>query len=313
MRVKRFAVTAMAVMAAFSAIGVSQASALTPIQGRIFGLADVSGIRGDLFRTNTRNAWVPLTSGLNFPENVSAAPNGRFGVICATFGSGGIYRVYRVTSAGSPARNLIGNRHGCGQTVSPDSRKVAYISDPRRGVARLNVVGANGRGNKTLFKGCSGCLFSPIWAGKRIYFELKVPRTPAGQTEVFSIRAKDGKGLRRHTFGRRSSTQFSLLDVSNDGKNLLVTAKDSLGNTELRTIRPDGATRFTIASGTGSQPFPDASYSPNGREVAMLWRTTDSDPAELWLGMNAGSGFFSLLSSPPASTDGLYSIDWVRR
>ena len=102
-------------------------------------------------------------------------------------------------------------------------------------------------------------------------------------------------------------------DVSNDGKNLLVTAKDSLGTTELRTIRPDGATRFTIASGTGSQPFPDASYSPNGREVAMLWRATDSDPAELWLGMNAGSGFFSLLSSPPASTDGLYSIDWVRR
>ncbi len=313
MRFKRFAIAALAVLAGLSALGVSQSSAFSPIPGRIFGLADVSGTRGDLFRTNTSNSWVPLTSGLNYPESVSGAPNGRFAAICATQGAGGIYRIYRVTSAGGPLRNLIGTRQGCGQTVSPDSRLVAYVSDPRRGVARLNVVGANGRGNRTIFKTCSGCLFSPVWAGKRIYFELKVPRNPSGQPEIFSLRARDGKGLKRHTFGRRTATRYSLSDVSANGRNLLVTADDGSGTTFLRTLSPSGATRFTLSSGTGSQPFLDASYSPDGREVAFLKRVTDADPAELWLGSNTGSGFVSLFPGPPVSTEGLYSIDWVRR
>ncbi len=313
MRVRRAAVTVLVALTGICVFGPPSASAFSPIPGRIFGLTDVSGIRGDLFRTNAMNEWVPLTSGLNYPESVSAAPNGRFAAICATVGSGGIYRVYRVTSAGGPLRNLTGNRPGCGQTVSPDSRKVAYMSDPRRGVARLNVVGANGRGNRTLFKACSGCMFSPVWAGKRIYFELKVPRTPSGQPEVFSIRAKDGKEIKRHTFGRRSSTQFGLLDVGLTGRNLLVTAKDASGTTTLKTISPTGATRDIITTGTGSQPFPDASYSPDGREIAYLRRDTDIDPANLWIGPSTGTGFSSLFAAPSTSSDGLYSIDWVRR
>jgi Tol biopolymer transport system component len=313
LRIRRFAIATLALLSGLSVFSVSQSSAFSPIPGRIFGLTDVSGTRGDLFRTDVMNQWVPLTSGLNYPESVSAAPNGRFAAICATVGSGGLYRIYRVTSAGSPLRNLIGSRQGCGQTVSPDSRRVAYISDPRRGVARLNVVGANGRGNRTLFKSCSGCMFSPVWAGKRIYFELKVPRAPSGQPEVFSVRAKDGKKLKRHTFGRRSSTQFGLLDVGSNGRNLLVTAKDLSGTTTLKSISPTGSTRDVITTGTGSQPFPDASYSPDGREIAYLRRDTDSDPANLWIGPSTGTGFSSLFAAPSTSSDGLYSIDWVRR
>lgn len=313
MRVKRLAVTVLATLTTVCAFAAPSASAFSPIPGRIFGLADVGGNRGDLFRTNVRNSWVPLTSGLSFPESVSAAPNGRFAAICATVGSSGVYRIYRVTSAGSPLKNLIGGRQGCGQTVSPDSRLVAYVSDPRRASARLNVVGANGRGNRTLFKTCSGCLFSPVWAGKRIYFELRVPRRPSGQTEIFSLRAKDGKGLRRHTFGRRSSVQYGLDDVSANGRKLLVTARDGSGSTSLLTISPSGATRRTLATGTGSQPFADASYSPDGNQFAMLKRETDSDPASLWLGPSSGRGFLSLFAAPSVSTDGLYSIDWSRR
>ena len=294
-------------------VGTTQAVAVTPIPGRMFGLADVSGNRGDLFRTTTSNSWLRLTTGLSFPESVSAAPNGRFAVMCATRGSSGIYRIYRVSARGGAIRNLIGNRPGCGQTVSPDGRKVAYVSDPRRGVAKLNVVGAGGGGNRTIYRFCSSCLYNPVWAGKRIYFERSVTRNPSADREIYSIRARDGKGLRRHTDDGGSSLDFTLQDVSGDGRSLLISATDGFGSTGLSVYSPRGANRYDLALAVPPETLGGAVFSPSGTSVAFLKRAGEFDPDLLFYGPNAPMSWYSMLPMPSVSNVGLYSIDWVRR
>lgn len=300
-------------LVALPAVGTSPAGALTTIPGQIYGLADVGGTRGDLFRNTTSNTWRRLTSGLASPESVAGAPNGKFAVMCATRGSGGIYRIYRVGARGGAIRNLVGNRQACGETVSPDSKKVAYISDPRRRTAKLNVVRAGGGGNRTIYSYCSGCLYNPVWAGKRIYFQRAVRRNPSADREVYSVRARDGKGLRRHTNDRGSSIDYRLADVSRDGRRLLIFATDGFGATALSVYSPAGVNRFDLALATGTQSFADASLSASGNSVAFLKSESEFDPTVLWTGAAAPGTWYSVFPSPALSTTGLYSIDWVRR
>lgn len=313
MRTRRLGIAVLTALLLATCIGTSQAGALTPIPGRMFALADVAGNRGDLFRTTTSNSWLRLTSGLAFPETVAAAPNGRFAVICATRGSSGTYRIYRVSAGGGAIRNLIGNRPGCGQTVSPDSRKVAYVSDPRRSVANLNVVRASGGGNRTIYRFCSSCLFNPVWAGKRIYFERTVTRNPSADREIYSVRARDGKGLRRHTNDGGSSLDFTLHDVSRDGRNLLISATDGFGANGLSVYSPSGANRYDLALAVPPETLGDAAFSPSGTSVAFIRKASELDPSILLYGPNAPMSWYSILPMPSISTSGIYSIDWVRR
>lgn len=300
-------------LVALPAVGASPAGALTTIPGQIYGLADVGGARGDLFRNTTSNTWRRLTSGLASPESVAGAPNGKFAVICATRGSGGIYRIYRVGARGGALRNLVGNRQACGETVSPDSKKVAYITDPRRRTAKLNIVRAGGGGTRTIYSYCSGCLYNPVWAGKRIYFERAVRRSLSADREVYSVRARDGKGLRRHTNDSGTTLDYRLADVSRDGRRLLIFVTDSFGSTGLSVYSPAGVNRFDLALATGTQSFADASLSPSGASVAFLRSESAFDPTILWTGAAAPGVWYSAFPSPAPSTTGLYSIDWVRR
>lgn len=313
MRMRKAVLALLIALIGASAFGVGQAGAITPIPGRIFGLADIGGTPGDLFRTTTTNDWRRLTTGLRFPESVSAAPNGRFAVMCATRGSGGIYRIYRVGVNGGRIRNLIGNRPGCGQTVSPDSRKVAYVSDPRRRVAKLNVVRAGGGGNRTIYRYCSGCLYNPVWAGKRIYFERSVRRNPSADREIYSVRARDGKGLRRHTNDGGSSLDYGLEDVSRNGRRLLIQARDGFGSAALSLYSPAGANLGDLALATPPQSLGDAAFSPSDTQVAYLAQNAPGDPNSLFWGAAVPGTWFGLFSNPVPSTSGIYSLDWGRR
>ena len=312
-KIRKASVALVAALIGASAFGVTQAGAISPIPGRIFVLSDVGGISGDLFRTTTANSWSRLTTGLSVPESVAAAPNGRFAVICATRVPGGTYRVYRVSAGGGTIRNLIGSRPGCGQTVSPDSRKVAYVSDPRRRVAKLNVVRAGGGDNRTIYRYCSGCLYNPVWAGRRIYFERTVRRNPSADREIYSVRARDGKGLKRHTDDRGTLVDYTLADVSRDGRSLLIFAGDSLGTTTLSVFSPRGVDRYRITLASGTQSFSGASFSPSGRQVAYVVRDSEADPRVLLFGPNAPMSWFSILPMPSISNVGVYAVDWVRR
>lgn len=308
------AVSAIALsLSGLAAFAASQAGAISPLPGRMFGLADVAGSRGDLFRTTTSNTWFRLTAGLSAPESVSASPDGRFAVICATNRPWGIYRVYRVGAGGGPLKNLSGRPRACGQTVSPNGRKVAYVSDTG-GSARLRVVRSNGGRSRTLYRFCNGCLYNPVWAGKRIYFERRVRRNPAADLEIYSIRAKDGRGLKRHTDDTGAPVDYFLNDVSADGRKLLVTVRYPLAATSILSIlSPNGSIRLELATATGVQALGDASFSPDGTEIAFLRRDTDPGPYQMWTGPARTGVWFAGFPAPAVSTTGLYSIDWVRR
>lgn len=310
------AVIAGALVALSMFVMAAPAGAVSPIPGRIFALTDVSGTRGDLFRTTPANTWFRLTSGLSFPESVAASPDGRFAIVCASIDGVSPYRIYRVQSAGGRLRNLIGNREGCGQTVSPDASKVAYVG---RGSRTLNVVRSRGGGHRTIYRFCEGCVYNPVWANGRIYFERRVTRNPGADIEIFSVRAKDGKGLRRHTNDGGIPIDFGLADVSRNGRKLLIIerrpgppAEESLAIIGLsRTGLP--RTRVSIAS--GSENLADASFSPSGDQIAYSRRSTPSEmsPFEIWIGPARPASLFSLFPGPAVSMLGPYSIDWARR
>lgn len=316
MRFRRFGVAALAALSLSMAFGVSQSGAVTPIPGRIFGLADVGGTPGDLFRTTTSNTWFRVTSGLRSPESVSASPNGRFAVMCATRGSGGTYRIYRVSAGGGVIRNLIGNRQGCGQTVSPDGRKVAYITDTGSGTSRLNVVSTGGGKVRNLYRFSSFGMYEPVWAGSRIFFERRVTRNPSSPLEIYSIRARDGKKLRRHTNHGTAPIGYGLRDVSPDGKRLLIAVDkpdDSLEELWTLTLRNRSwSTLVSVPTGSG-RFVGDAAFSPSGESLAYLIGESGLTPSQLWVGPSRPGSWYTAVPAPAASVTGLYSIDWTRR
>jgi Tol biopolymer transport system component len=304
------------VMVILSLTAVAPANALSPLPGRIYALADVGGTPGDVFRTTPLNSWLRLSSGLSFPESVSGSPDGSFSVVCASIDGVSPYRIYRVPAAGGRLRNLIGDRQGCGQSVSPDGSKVAYIG---RGSSTLNVVRSRGGRQKTLYRFCSSCIYSPAWANGRIYFERRVSRNPSADLEIYSVRARDGRKLRRHTSDGATPIDRRLVDVSKDGRKLLVVewvpGPPATYSLSVITLSRSGASRGRLVLFSGSDGIADASFSPDGGTVAYSKRMTPSElsPLELWLTPATGGGFASLFSSPAISTNGPYSIDWVRR
>lgn len=297
----------------------SSAHAVTPLSGRIFALSDIADTRGDLFRTNTSGGWVRLTTGLSYPESVSAAPNGRFATLCATRNSGGTYRIYRVSANGGRLKNLIGNRRGCAPTVSPDGKKVAYLQSGGSGPSLLRVVSTNGGKPRTIYKFCASCIFQPVWAGRRIYFERRVTRDPLADQEIYSVRARDGKGLRRHTNDGGAPIDYSLKDVSSDGSKILVLLTDTSGSPrkDVVFLRPNGSELTNLWPVVDpADEYAGAAIAPGGSRVAFTWKSTGAyglfitgcDPF-----LPCASSYSNPTQSGAMAGSGPYSIDWVRR
>ena len=316
-KILKSASVAMLAATAIFAFAAAPASAVAPIPGRIFALSDVGGARGDLFRT-TLTGWKRLTFGLDFPEEVAADPRGKFAVLCATKTPGGTYRIYRVGANGGPVKNLIGNRRGCAPTVSPDGRKVAYIQRGPTGPSLLKVVSAKGGKPRTIYRFCGSCMYQPKWGGKRIYFERRITNDFSADSEIYSVRARDGKGLRQVTNDEGSPRDFELMDVSPDGREILAVVDDSTSFSpaaRIRVLSPTGGLIrpvWTLSGPTLSDYLGPASFSPS-RDVIL---TTSSDPlisiSTLIAYKNVPDiGVF--VTPPGPSTVGIYGLDWVRR
>lgn len=300
------------------------ASAIAPYPGRMFILSDVGSTRGDLFRSTTSNTWKRLTFGLGLPESVSADPNGKFAVICATK-TGGTYRIYRISANGGRMKSLIGNRAGCAPAVSPDGQRVAYIEST--GSANLlRVVSTSGGKPRTIRRFCSSCMFTPVWAGKRIYFEAIATTTPVPDFEIYSVRARDGRGLERHTDDGGDPINYYLADVSPNGRNILVGLSESDSSfapvrNDLVVLSPTGAERFTVVAGSPDYyTFAGAAFSPSGRQViAEKQVPTETDPYSLLMtSYLTDVPILSFYIPRPAvagtgAYEGPYAVDWVRR
>jgi len=297
------------------------AKAITSETGRTFILSDIAGARGDLFRTTTSNTWKRLTFGLSYPESISADPRGKFVTLCATKGTGGIYRIYRISANGGRMKNLIGNRAGCAPAVSPDGRKVAYIESGAR-TNLLRVVSSKGGKPRTIYRFCSSCLFRPVWSGKRIYFERRITRNFSSKLEIYSVRASDGKGLRRHT-NSSSTVDIDLEDVSPNGRRMVAELTDSsgLGRDDLVLLNSRGVEVKRISVGYPTiASFAGAAFSPDGKRVVFnSFSVNETSPFATWFSSSLSNPliFSSPLYEPAISStaayDGPYAVDWVKR
>ncbi|MEX1219223.1 MAG: hypothetical protein WEB05_02415 [Solirubrobacterales bacterium] len=318
---RAIAVSVLAIVALAMSATAVPTTALSAVPGRIYALSNIGGTfaQSALFRMSSQTGlWVRLTPGLSVPESVSASPDGKFAVICARRGSSSPYRIYRVAAAGGALRNLIGNRQGCGQTVSPDGKKVAYVG---AGNGTLNIVRSQSGGHRTIYRFCGGCIYNPVWANGRIYFERRVTRNSSADLEIYSVRARDGRGLKRHTDDGGAPIDYDLADVSPSGGKLLLLEReiDPLTWTPTyrlitRRLSPAGIVlnRFRIL--TVNEPLIDASFAPSGNSIAYVQREASllGDPLyEPWI-INPGS-FPVRFPRPSVSFLGTYSIDWVSR
>jgi len=291
-----------------------QASAVTPIPGRLWIISDDSGNRGDLFRTNTSNEWVRLTNGLSVPESVSADPKGRFATLCAARAPTSPYRIYRVGANGGALKNLSGKRPGCSPSVSPDGRKVAFLSYGYRPgeKSRIYVVRATGGRPKLVYEFCGGCITEgPFWGGKRLYFERTITRNPAADREIYSIRARDGKKLRKHTRGG-SNLDYRVLDVSRDGRKLLgVIYNYAVPNFNIAEFSPAGAVTYSFRI-ANDDLVGGGTFAPSASRVAFAAQPAPGDPSRVEL-FTIGSPFGAILPNPGVSSTGPYAIDWSKR
>ncbi|MEX1219222.1 MAG: hypothetical protein WEB05_02410 [Solirubrobacterales bacterium] len=319
---RAIAVSVLAIVAMAMSATAVPTTALSAIPGQFYALSDVRGAQGDLFRTTrTGSSWVRLTSGLSFPESVSASPDGKFAVICAAArGGDSAYRVYRVEAAGGALRNLIGNRQGCGQTVSPDGKKVAYVG---AGNGTLNIVRSQSGGHRTIYRFCGGCIYNPVWANGRIYFERRVTRNSSADREIYSVRARDGRGLKRHTNDGGAEVDYTLADVSRNGRKLLLLEQEfdplisvvfyglsTYGLSPAGDTPPEQRIRYL----TEADALTDASFAPSGNSIAYVQQgdTSLGDPLYGLKIIEPLALPFSF-SRPSVSSLGTYSIDWVSR
>jgi len=317
--IKRLLVLGVCAAAVLGALLASapQAKAVSSIPGRIFASFDIGGSYGDLYRSKPDNTWKRLTFGLGSSFNLSADPNGKFVTVTARRGSSGPYRILRVSANGGPLKNLIGNRSGFDPAVSPDGKRVAYLNTESTGPTSIKVVSARGGKPRTIYRFCSGCIYKTIWAGKRIYFNRRIVNNPISDFEVFSVRASDGKGLRQHTDDGGGIRDYQLLDVSADGKRILVVADDSADpltpNVLLAVVSDTNIYKRTVVdSGSSSDIFFGGSFGPAGPSGPVIWIDVGTSPYKMWL-TQAGSVWSTGIASPSASTIGPLFMDWVRR
>lgn len=317
--IKRLLVLGVCAAAVLGALLASapQAKAVSSIPGRIFANFDVGGSYGDLYRSKPDNTWKRLTFGLGSTFGLSADPSGKFVTVTARRGSSGPYRIFRVSANGGPLKNLIGNRSGFDPAVSPDGRKVAYLNTGSSGPTSIKVVSSKGGKPRTIYRFCSGCIYKTIWAGKRIYFNRRISNMPSADFEVYSVRARDGKGLRQHTDDGGGDRDYRLFDVSANGRRLLVVINDSTDplspNVGLAVFSDTNIYKRLVAeSGTASDIFFGGSFGPAGPSGTVIWIDVGSSPYAMW-SSPPGSLWSSAIGPPPSSTLGPLFMDWVRR
>jgi len=175
-------------------------------------------------------------------------------------------------------------RNGSLPAVSPDGRRIAFVSD-RDGMWDLYVVAADGRGTVRLTRSAEE-ESAPAWTseGRVLY------RTMAGGRAT--LRAVDPDGS-----GDRALVELSALEIrpSNDGGLIAYTA-GSWTQSRIMVASADGTGATAITDSASA--WYNLAWSPDDRQIAAT-RRDSSRTLQVWL-LDAGGGSRPLTQFAPA-------------
>ena len=169
--------------------------------------------------------------------------------------------------------------------ISPDgTRVVVQVGDRRTGLADLWIYGVD-RPASTHLTTEASWEGAPVWGadGSIVYYSSDKNDYP----EIFSIRA-DGSGDNRLVYGPGSGGRaWFPMDVSADGKSLMIAGAVEKLNQDLRVLPLDGS---TVAVPFRSTPAFEstARFSPDGRWVAYV--SDESGKSEVCIAPYPGPG-----------------------
>jgi Tol biopolymer transport system component len=172
---------------------------------------------------------------------------------------------------------------------SPDSRKIAFVSDRGNEDGNTFVWVMNADGSNAHKLGGGGIFqAAPAWSpdGKRIAFMRCAREVEGGgdcSTGQIAVIGVNGKGLKLVTKPLRAAAADSHPSWSPNGKTIVFERRVSFGNVTVWTVSSDGKGLKRILD-DDSQAAHVPSFSPNGKQIVYV---TDTDGPEAIGVMNA--------------------------
>jgi TolB protein len=216
--------------------------------------------------------------------------------------SGGVFELYRMQDDGSGVTPLLPGRDASQIALSPDGRRLAFVSGGG-GNADLYVLELAG-GQLRRLTDSQGLDGYPSWSpdGKQLVFQSYRDSTP----KLYVVSA-DGSGVRRLTAaqGDESSPAFAP-----DGKGVAYVVKLGRHEAQLRYAPLDsGAVRVLGREpAKGNEATPQ--WSPDGRQLAYV--VQEGNVSQIHVMHADGSGKRALTQSVGTSSDPQWSPDGKR-
>lgn len=255
--------------------------------GRIFYISEDSSGNQRVFSSKASGGRRRIVSPVGLaPSSIAVSPNGRMIAICGGREADREYWLFLGRTTGGKFRRLV---RGCDPGFSPSGKKLVYTTTLPNGLRdryEIRTIETNGKGRRTIFRPSDRWLsdtrFTPN--GKRIVFTATIdPNVGAYDTEVYSIRSRDGRGEQQITNDGGFDIDYTNPDVSPNGKRLLVAAYDGVTNRRSIVGVPIGGGPIDIIATPNSDQFDyDApAYSPDGKRVTF--ERSDSAFVEYYL------------------------------
>jgi Tol biopolymer transport system component len=295
--------------------------------GRVFYISEDSSGNKRIFSSKASGGSRKIVSPVWLdPSSVAVSPNGRMLAICGGRAADEEYSIFLGSATGGKFRRLA---RGCSPGFSPSGKKLVYTITLPNGLRdryEVRTIKTSGKARRTIFRPTDRWLsdtrFTPN--GKRIVFTATIdPNVGDYDTEVYSIRSRDGRGEQQITNDGGFDIDYTNPDVSPNGKRLLVAAYDGFTNRRSIVGVPIGGGPIDIIATPDSDQFDYSApvYSPDGKRV--IFERSDSAFVEYYLifqGRLTGALPNQALQdpplvvpTPPASPFGAFGPVWGAR